>query len=216
MHETIDITCSATAQVIANFALQHFKAACLFQKQVEAIEHSHRDQEFGAFFEIIRSYCSGTILSSVAALEALINELFNSPTSRLYQLKDNPDRVDFPQNKNPEILKKYQKALRLLEKNSIDEDGSIFCEAKYLIFLRNHLVHFKPVYDEKHEHVKLKNFLGGKFALSPFPDKGADFFTMKCMSAGCADWAISTTKSFIEEFAAVSELDSKKLKAFKR
>ena len=53
----------ATAQVIANFALQHLKAAITFESEVARLEAKHACAEFGPFFEDIRSYGSARLMS---------------------------------------------------------------------------------------------------------------------------------------------------------
>lgn len=71
-----------TGRVIANFALQHLKAAIMFRDHLIKLETDYAGQAFGSFFEEIRSYGSACIMSATASLEALINELFiahNSP-----------------------------------------------------------------------------------------------------------------------------------------
>lgn len=75
-----------TGRVISNFALQHLKTAILMHFQVSKLEAENLNQEFGAFFEDIRSYTSASIFASAAALEALINELFIGPSEKLRPL----------------------------------------------------------------------------------------------------------------------------------
>jgi hypothetical protein len=51
-------------------------------------------------------------------------------------------------------------------------------------------------------------------APSRVPDSGADFVTMKSMSAGCAVWTGRAALSFLREFDARSNLDANKLAGF--
>jgi hypothetical protein len=219
MNESGD-TISASATVISNFAAQHFSAAVLFRDHVVRLEQKHAGHELSAFFDEIRSYNSGCILSSVAALEALINELFIAPNVGLRELVKPDFEKGFWKNQGIEelsILKKYEHALSLLELAPFDESENIYQNAKALIELRNALTHFKPLWDPKRQRlISLEDALARKFQLSPFPDDGADFTTMKCMSSGCASWAVETTRAFIENFAMRSGLDSKKMDAFQR
>jgi hypothetical protein len=69
-------------KIIANFAWQHLKAATIFRDRVIAIEGERIDQPVGPFFEEIRSYVSGCLLSAAACLEAFINELYMAHNSR--------------------------------------------------------------------------------------------------------------------------------------
>ena len=65
-------TLKASGRAISTFAYQHFRAALLFRDHAGALESTHLDAPFGAFFEDIQSYCSGCIMSGTAALEALL------------------------------------------------------------------------------------------------------------------------------------------------
>lgn len=207
----------ATGRVIANFALQHLTAAALFRNHVARVESQNAGQSFGAFFEDIQSYGSACIMSSAAALEAFINELFIAPSGKLRSLI-----ADFEADfwgrggiERKSILDKYQQALAMLNMPELDEDMSPYRDAWGLIELRNALVHFKPTWDPvRRRQIELEEALAGQFALSPFPGAGADFVTMKCMSAGCASWAVATVVGFVREFDSRAQLDAKKIGAF--
>ena len=116
------------------------------------------------------------------------------------------------------ILDKYQHALGMLNAPPFEERTSPYKDAWGLIELRNALVHYKPTWDlERQRQVELAEVLKrDRFALSPFPDAGADFVAMKCMSAGCAGWVISTVVTLIEEFDARAKLDPKRIEAFRK
>lgn len=113
------------------------------------------------------------------------------------------------------ILCKYKHALTLLNARRLDEGAPPYKDACDLIGLRNALVHYKPMWDpERKRQTDLAKVLKDRFPLSPFPEAGADFVTMKCMSVGCASWAISTVVALVEEFDARTNLDAKKIAAF--
>jgi hypothetical protein len=198
-----------TGRIISTFAFQHLMAAALFARQARVIERQNLEMPFGAFFEDIRSYVSGAIMSSTAALEANINELFIAHGGPLRSTLSNFD-AQFWGKKGIEqkpILAKYQKAMRILGKKELREDSPFYEDAECLIGLRNSLVHFKPLWDpERKKQVDLVGKLKNKFALSSFCDGGADFITMKCMSHGCAAWAVLVSTAFVKEFSMVSGL----------
>ena len=77
--EQLNASSSASVKQVYNFAWQHLKAATTFRGHAAALENSNDGLEFDAFFEGIRSYVSGTIMSATACLEAHINEIFISP-----------------------------------------------------------------------------------------------------------------------------------------
>ena len=208
---------SFTGVVTSNLALQHFRAAELFRDQVKQIENSHHSEEFGPFFDDIRSYCIACVLTSVASMETLINELFLDPGTGLRQLVSDFENV-FWERGGIEwwpILDKYQYALKLRNAKLLDKGGPLYQNAAALIELRNFLTHYKPAREpETQRVVRLEELLKGKFALSPFPDAGADFVAKRCMSAGAAQWAVETSRALIREFYSRTGLGAKKLTAF--
>lgn len=209
----------ATGRVIANFAWQHLQAATLFRDHLARLEAEHASQEFSAFFESIRCYGSACIMSAAASLEALINELFIAHGGKLRAQLTNFE-VEFWDKRGIErmpILDKYQHALAMLGASPFDESSSPYRDAWALIELRNALVHYKPTWDPaRKRQTELAEVLKDRFPLSPFPDPGADFVTSKCMSAGCANWAISTVITLVSEFDARTNLDPKKIAAFRK
>lgn len=156
-------------------------------------------------------------MSSAAALEALINEMFMAQDGVLQRLI--PDfkteawgkmRIE----KKP-ILAKYQHALSMLHKQKLDETSSPYREAWGLVELRNALFHYKPPWDPMTKRrIEIAEILADRFAVSPFVDTGADFVSKKCMSAGCAKWAVDTVIAFVREFDSRARLDDKKFGAF--
>lgn len=207
-----------TARVISTFAWQHLKAATTFRDRVIAIEAEHAGHPLGAFFEDLRSYASGCVMSATASLEALINELFIFPHCGLRTMFTDFEAEFWGKGgvERKPILEKYQLALKMLGKPTFQRGSSPYQDAWALIELRNALVHFKPLWDPERERaVELVEVLDGKYATSPFVDDGADFVTVKSMSAGNARWVVQTALSFISEFDARTQLDEKKMGAFR-
>lgn len=206
-----------TARVIANFAWQHLKAATTFRDQVIAIEAQNINQPFGPFFEDIRSYGSACIMSAAASLEALINELFITPEGPLRQKLGDFESEFWGRGgiewKPP--LEKYQVALEMLGHTKLNEHALVYRDAWALIELRNALVHYNPTWDpDRQRKIELVEVLNDKYTMSPFPDGGADFVTMRSMSGDCMRWVILTTLRFLKEFNTSSQLDEHKMSAF--
>jgi hypothetical protein len=158
-------------------------------------------------------------MSATAALEALINELFIAHDGKLRSLLEDFETGFWGKNgiERKPILKKYQHALAMLNAPPLDERLSPYRDAWGLIELRNSLVHYKPTWDpDRKRQTELTEVLKDCFPLSPFPDGGSDFVTMKCMSAGCANWAVSTVVALVKEFDIRANLDTKKIVAFCR
>jgi hypothetical protein len=199
--EQLGASDTTEANVVANFALQHLKAATLLRGQVVRLETENAHRTFAdAPFEEIRSYVSACIMSTAASLEALINELFIDPNRALRPMLSDFE-TEFRGKGGIEkwpILCKYQKALRMLGQPLLEPGAKPFQHASALIQLRNALVHYKPNWDPaKNKKVKLINALKGKFPCSPFANHNADFVAMQCMSAGCCEWAVGTALTFL-------------------
>ena len=213
-------TLQATGRVIATFAAQHLKAASLFRDHVARIETENLGQEFGAFFEDIRSYASACIMSSTASLEALINELFIAHGSKLRAGVSNFETAFWGRGiERKPTLDKYQLALSVLRVKKFKETNTpAYRAAGALVELRNALIHHQPTWDlpPRPRQDNLAAALKRQhFPVSPFlPDKRADFVTMQCMSHGCARWAVETVVAFVSEFDARTQLDEKKMRAF--
>jgi hypothetical protein len=211
------LTMKAEATVIANFAWQHMLAAITFRNHVEEIEKKYAGEPFGAFFEDIRTYGSACITSAAAALEALINELFIAPTEQL-----RPKIADFEKEfwgkkgiERKPALEKYQIALDMLGKPRLNEMSSPYVDAWALIEMRNALIHYKPTWEPyRGQKAKAATWLSEKYALSAFPDQGADFVTMRSMSGGCMRWVLSSVFAYLREFDARACMNAKKMGAF--
>jgi len=219
VEEHVNARVEATARVIANFAWQHMKAAATFRDHVSVIESANTAQPFGSFFEDIRSYGSGCIMSAAASLEALINEFFITSEGPLRKKMADFETEFWGRGgiewKPP--LEKYQIALEMLGQPRLDEHALPFRDAWALFELRNALVHYKPTWDpDRQRKVEMVEVLFGKYDLSPFPDDGSDFVTMRSMSASCMRWVVSTAVNFLREFHARAKLDEHKLSAFWR
>ncbi len=218
-------------RVISNFALTHFNAANHFANKVIEIEEANKSGPFGNYFEEVSIYCSSCIISAAASMEALINELYLTPGP----LNDSVDNFNeffwggeieeaflffFRKKKKTRgferksALDKYRKALILLGKQRLNKNEELYRLAGTLIGYRNYLIHFKPLWDEERRDESLEENLRGQFETAPNVDAGTNFLAMQCMSAGCANWAVTTARNFIQDFGQSSELFPKKFGEF--
>lgn len=215
--ESVTLRMTATGTVICNFALQHLQAAVMFRDRVVELEAVNQGKPLGSFYEEIRAYVSGCVLSSAACLEALINELFIAENLKLRRTFGDFDKEFWGEHglERRSILVKYQVALKRLGAARLNGGLQAYRDAQYLVALRNALVHFKPAWGSQRQHiVNLAASLKGRFPLSPFiPDEG-DFITQKCMSAGCVRWAVTTVGALVGEFHSRTKLDSDKITPF--
>ena len=213
MSGCIEITGKAEGRFIAAFAFQHMKAALLFKTRVVQAEITHAGEPFGPFIEEILIHGSACFMSSAAALEALINELFMMESGPLYGSSTNFDSKTESGAGWSSTLDKYQQALDVTGVARIPKGSKFYQDASSLFKLRNALVHFKPPWDPT-RNKELEGRLRGRFATSPFVDQGADFVALKCMSAGGVTWAVNAVFAFVEEFYERTQLFPKKMERF--
>lgn len=198
---------SGMAKSRTNLSVQHMFAAAYFSRRTGELQDANSGKAFGGFFEEIMWNVSASIFFAVAALEADVNEIFidsdvNFPGYDKALLNEMWGLIE-----QKRILEKYEMALFLKKKGKFDKGDSIYQDTYNLIKLRNALVHFKPEWsDEKREHRKIEDRLRGKFQLSPFLAADGEFFPKRCMSHGCAEWAVQTALKFRDYFSDKADL----------
>jgi hypothetical protein len=172
----------------------------------------------GDFFNHHRAYVVGSIMISFASIEARINEFYLDATDNLLgSILDNSEQnllaeLWKPLNeKKIQTLEKYQIALAAIKCDKFDTSKRPYQDVNLLKDLRNMLVHFKPEWDnDQKKHKNIEQKLQGRFKLNPFwPENDPIFFPFKCLSHGCASWAVRSTMNFILEFFARTGVDSR-------
>jgi hypothetical protein len=171
----------------------------------EAAQHEHRALAIAA------------ILSSVAFLEASINELYASAkhdnlevgaklsTTERQALRD----VDEMLRRNS-VLNRFQLTVRLLGKQPFDRAAQPYQNADLLIKLRNTLVHYEPQWrrgggDDSQiakEAKWARRLLDMHFSPHPFTSPDNPFFPDRCLGYGCAAWGWKTAVAFTDDFFA--------------
>jgi hypothetical protein len=202
---------TATVMVKAGLARLHQRSAERFASHCAEIARSEAALPWPQpRWEESHSFSSAAVLLAVAALEATANEFYleavdgNSeamnrigPKGRdlLSSLWDEVDEFS--------ILKKYEIALLACAAPPFPRGQGSYQAAAALVDLRNALTHFKPEWNhELDRHAKLRERLRGRFedcALAP-PTGGMIWFPYACLGAGCAGWAVRTSRAFITEF----------------
>ena len=143
-----------------------------------------------------------SILSSMAALEAFVNEIRFEPAE--YFPHQVPELVasSLSQSEREPLLERVAFLSVLNGRKKPDLGRNPGQSVGALVDLRNALVHFRPEWpDEQKAHSKLGEQLRGRFALSPFFDSSEPIFPRACMSFGCAKWAVESIRDFIVEYA---------------
>lgn len=210
------ITCNMTAKSRANFTFYHLNSASINSKLAFDIEREYDKTESTP--EHIRqnyiSHVSTSIISSVAALESKINEhivdnkihitkkilkLDNNFFSQFkQQIKPNKNVISQISSITSAILK-YKIINKIMYEDTKIENKTE--EAVNLIIkIRNALIHFTPEWDnDLIRHKEIETSVKNHFSLSPLYSDGSMFFPYRCLSADCAQWATTTSRSFIEK-----------------
>lgn len=208
---TMKVTVSSpNLSIRTSLTMQHVHASAHFARLSADLEKSYSGKVPQKQDTKHRAYVTGAIVSAAAFLEAVINEIYIDATERSqYLLKSlAPSEVEAigavwgdVEDKRISTLPKYQLALALAQKKKFEEGKSFYQDVASLIDLRNALVHYKPEWDTKQKmHKKIEDRLRGKFSLNPWSPKNAAFFPKKCLSYGCAEWAVSASIKFVNDF----------------
>ena len=192
---------------------RHVEAARYFSRRAAVIEKAPQGtSQFGVEH---RAYAMGSIMSSVAFLEAAINELFidaaDGHLSCVGELV--PDKVKVLKDGWAGIenqlgtINKYQRAHRLLEVTGSPALENLFRLTRLLVDLRHELTHHKPVtrvagdrYELSSRIRSLENDLPKLFVRNAFVTTETPFVPDGCLGAGGATWAVKTAERFATEF----------------
>jgi hypothetical protein len=202
-----------TKAILSNY---HLQAAALFARQAKALEDEHAGKDWSIVGPTIspehRAYVVGSIMLTVAYMEALINEIMSDAYDYPAGYSTVLDSADIAamgawwQSKKPKqagILEKYQDALQCMHKQKFTKEEALFQVASDIVKLRNELVHYKPEFlNAASPSSHGLERLDGKFPHNRlFPaSTGNPFFPDKCLGHGCAEWCFDAALAFTSEF----------------
>ena len=180
------------------FAARFFASRAADAEQNEQQPHPHH-----------RAFVTGSIMSSVAFLEAHVNELLqgsvDSSPNDLVGLP--PGTIDTlstywcESGSREGIRTKYQACLRLTGAPTFPTGQEPFQGLSALLSLRNALVHAVPESANADTRQKLKDLLSQRFDEYPiFRNTGNPFYPDKCLWSACALWGVHTAFDFAQEF----------------
>jgi hypothetical protein len=199
----------------AYFSWQHLSAAALCARSAKSIETSKAGTK--AYFPEHRSYVIGSVLFSVAALEAAINELFaDASEANLGKLRPVDENVikrmgemwllGVPRTARYTVAEKYAIALALDGKPPFHKGTEPWQSVAKLLKLRNALIHYEPEWvpvdstkEPGDEHTFEKQ-LSGKFPVNPLAPTENPFYPDKVLGHGCAAWAVRSAMDFMDSF----------------
>jgi hypothetical protein len=167
-----------------------------------------------------RSCAITAVLSSVAFLEAFVNETYDDAADtrhldpRVAGLSEHTRAImrEFwiasdRGERYLSVLAKYQMALVLAGLPRLDEGANPYQDAKMLIELRNLLVHFRPNWHDYDETDKLEQKMKSRFAGSTLQPPGSrPWFPVVALGAGCAEWAYDTSKALADAWSSQMNL----------
>ena len=159
-------------------------------------------------------YTASAVIMAVASAEGLLNELLSGARDERLQ----STRWVPMANVSKDALKKWSEMWESDPRDSLVDKCHTMLEhagltplprgqgplqnLEILISLRNELTHSKPVYRAhgisvpRTERDPLERSLLGKFKSSQLLSDKLPFMWQRCLSAGCAQWAVSTEIEF--------------------
>jgi hypothetical protein len=194
----------------------HIQSAALFSRLSFKLEeeYKHNDSTPGEIIGEYIAYTTGSVLAAAASVESYINEIFSDAADdtrgHIHQLGDTILlmgelwRLKVPRTATYSILQKYEIALALARKDQLDHKSHLYANMKLLVELRNALIHYEPEVISKKDSTsnRLEKRLQKKFPLNPLIGKKTAFFPERCMSHGCAAWAVTSSVQFVDDFCA--------------
>ena len=165
-----------------------------------------------------RSYVTGAILSAAGFLEASINELYLELHARSEKRTRLPKRVlavlgrFWSDIERAPVLHRYQTVLMVADAERFDERRAPFQDADSLMKLRDALVHFRPERPESRRRQRtLEQRLQNRFEPNPIAPADSPWFPDRCLSAGCAEWAVQAADEFSNAFCTRMSLPARGL-----
>lgn len=215
------ITVEIHAKSHANLAHIHLNSANLFIQSAFSIENKYKTPKNvpQETIDSHMSYLSSSIMCSVSALEARINQFLVDHKAKLDEIKVEKNSAIFKHYSSvfdtetpllnqlhglTNALMKYNVVFYLL-KDKFLPNNKLFKKTSFTIKVRNALIHFSPEWDNdlnlnKKLEDKYFNHFSNDFDLSPFYCKDEIFIPYRCLSASHAEWAYKNSNAFMEKF----------------
>jgi hypothetical protein len=164
----------------------------------------------------LQSAALAAVLNSCSAIEAFLNELHLCESEGLFIVfrglrKTHAQKLARAWNAGAERLSVKEKvdlALTLADAQPLDWGTAVPQRVTLLLRLRNELVHHKarwidPSRTDSASEDSLERQLHNQFEHAQFPAYGnPPFRWSRCLGSGCATWAWTTAREFINDLAA--------------
>lgn len=226
--ENISVSEAILIRSRAHLSIQFVQSAALFSRLAAESEGKYAGVLDEALYADYKAYVTGAVFNAVFFLEATINEFFMDAIDNRFNplIKALPDTVvdalaqEWLVNNigRKEALDKFQIALKLNGSLRFQKASMLYRNADDLVELRNALVHYKPAWvttldttggrkppktsPPKGSPEYIWDRLGNppRFPLSPLFGVNNSFFPDRCLSHGCAEWAVASSLAFADEF----------------
>jgi hypothetical protein len=160
------------------------------------------------------SWATGAAISSVAFLEALVNETLQNASDRSMSHLGNLDDAAINRlawywktGERHSALAKFQAALVLTSRPSLITGASPYQEADLLFEVRNALVHFKPKMVEHGQITDFDKKIAHRFEPNALlANSGNPYFPAKMLGAGFASWATRISQQLAEQWLTRMDL----------
>lgn len=183
------------------FSTHHLWTAIRHAHEAQAIEASHAGRS--RFDRTHRGYVLSSILSSVAFVEATVNELFEdaedghglsgdgylAPLTTDVQSAMGAFWTKNKADRKLTIVEKYQRLMECAGLPRMDAGTAPIQDVTLAVKLRNTLVHYTPedvAADVAHELDALRPRFAANLLMA---GSGNAWWPDHCLGAGCADWA---------------------------
>lgn len=201
---------SATISVRAYFSRHYLIGARHFVELTQSIENARTGgKPFN--FDHHRAYAINAILSSVAYMEAAINQVFQDAVDgeeiylkSLSKASKAAMKELWRNERKFSVLEKYSLALLCAGRSLHDRGSALYKRAHLVVQLRNALVHSMPTsytVGKKDKYSWVQSLKAQRFDLHPLMRKsGNPLFPDNCLAHGCAKWALNSCEKFVDTF----------------
>jgi len=198
-------------------SLQHIQSACLFARRSGQIEKEYDGNFSTELLTEYWAYVTASIFTAVSFLEATINELFADAEEKYSEnpLDSNTKALmadkwkSISEKRRTTMMDKFDIALTVAGKPIFNPEEKPAQDVVLIVKLRNSLIHYYPEWMNDGTTASMittkKKFIKGlirKFPTSPLMSKNNPFFPDKCLSYGCARWAVESSLAYSDWFYA--------------
>ena len=205
--DSVTISESLGVQRRHYLASDHLLAASMSSRSCSEYEMRNSGKGLN---RIHRTHAMTTVMSSVAFLESLVNEIYQDSAEGVPGIVDPlPSEcrqmlAEFWKSQGQaNLVLKSQMALLFAGKPKIEMGNGVGQELGLLIAWRNALIHYKPEWHGDEQPTKLEQRLSGRFPRSRLvPENSPDAWPLWALGAGGAAWSIRVARDFADEWTA--------------